>query len=160
MTVGPRVVFTRFGTSDSPKLMPWLAHTKRVLGPAIEMVASPAGGDGAIVWQVVSANNRQLARGVVVHDTYESARATAAGVVADALALEVTLVSEESRGVLGWFASLPDGPVIMGARWYATQRDRRYAIELALRSVAVATLQVGARLSDPALMAGPRVADY
>lgn len=161
MSAGPRIVFTRFHTSESPKLVPWVAHARRVLGDAYASLAltPTARSTGSIVWQLVSANNRQLARGAVVHETFDGARAAAAAVVAAADDLTVTLVSEETRGVLGWYACVADVPVIMGARWYATQRDRRQAIQLAVRSVAVATVQIGARLSDPALMMAEHALD-
>ena len=157
MAVGPRIVFVRFLTSDSPKLAPWVAHARRVVESKPDTVATkPSEGEGVIVWQLVSANNRQLARGVDVHESFEGAHADASIAVGARSQLSIDLVSEAGRGVYGWFASLDDRPVVTCARWYFTDRDRRHSIELALKSISVATLHTGARLTDPALMAGDR----
>ncbi len=159
MSVGPRVVFVRFVASDSPKLTPWLGHLQRVLGSRVAH-ASPGEPlpvtESLLVWQLVSANNRQLARSVEVRDTFEVATADAREVIESSNTLQVELVSEAGRGVYGWYASIDDTPVMTCARWYLTDRDRRHSIELALRAIAIATLRPGARLTDPALMAGDR----
>lgn len=157
MTVGPRIVFVRFLTSESPKLVPWAAHSSRVLAAKDgAAVLTKLSADGHVVWQLVSGNNRQLARGTEVHDSFEDARAHASMVVAAAARLTVDLVSEAGRGVYGWYVSLDGLPVATCARWYVSDRDRRHSIELALRSVAEATLHEGSRLTDPVLMAGSR----
>lgn len=155
MSVGPRIVFVRFLTSDSPKIVPWVAHAERVVGAASAADDASAEG-GRVVWQLVSANNRELARGIEVHATFEAARAHAAMVMEQAADLSVEHVSEAGRGVYGWFASVGDRPVVTCARWYMSSRDRQHSIDLALRSIPVATLHSGARLTDPALMAGDR----
>jgi hypothetical protein len=155
MSVGPRIVFVRFINGDSPKLSPWIAHVARVLGPVFRRQPA-SGGDGLLVWQLVSGNNRQLARSVDVHDSFEAASDSAHSIVHAASGLIVELVSEAGRGVYGWYASLDGTPVMTCARWYVTDRDRRHSIDLALRSVAVATLHTGSRLTDPALMGGDR----
>jgi hypothetical protein len=160
MSAGPRIVFTRFHTSESPKLVPWVAHTQRVLGTATAPEVAAVRTAGSVVWQLVSANNRQLARGADVHETFQGAHADAVDVVERAAELTVKLVSEDARGVLGWYAGIAGVPVVMGARWYTNQRDRRQAIELALRCIAVAEVQVGARLSDPRLLVSDGVGDY
>jgi len=154
MSVGPRIVFVRFQTSDSPKLVPWVTHSERVVGERADIGATAAGG--RVVWQLVSANNRELARGYDVHATFEEARAHAEMLVMATEKLEVGLVSEAGRGVYGWYASLDGRPVITCSRWYTTVRDRFHSIELALKSIPIAALHTGARLTDPALMAGDR----
>jgi hypothetical protein len=111
---------------------------------------------GIVVWQLVSANNRQLARGVEVYETFEQARASVGTVVSAGAELTIDLVSEAGRGVYGWYASLGGKPVATCARWYVTDRDRRNSIDLAMRSISLATVHTGARLTDPALMAGDR----
>lgn len=155
MSAGPRIVFVRFLTSDSPKIVPWVAHAERVVGTPTSAEVAPAEG-GRVVWQLVSANNRELARGVGVHPTFESARVHAAMVMELASTLVVEPVSEAGRGVYGWYASVSDRPVVTCARWYTSARDRQHSIDLAVRSIPVATLHEGARLTDPALMAGER----
>jgi len=158
MSLGPRVVFVRFLNGESPKLSPWVAHANRVVGdrPVAPVTPSSSGEKERLVWQLVSANNRQLARGVGVHESFELARAHAGRVVDSAAELSIEFVSEAGRGVYGWFASLRGVPVMTCARWYLTDRDRRHSSDLATRSISTAVLLAGARLTDPTLMAGQR----
>jgi hypothetical protein len=157
MSAGPRIVFVRFLTVDSPKLAPWVAHAGRVIGAHQGETVATKPSTGLVVWHLVSANNRELARGADVLDTFEGARANASAVVRAADQLSVESVSEAGRGVYGWFASLDDRPIVTCARWYVTDRDRRHSIQLALRSIAIAELHAGSRLTDPALLGGERV---
>ena len=154
MSVGPRIVFVRFLNVDSPKLVPWIAHARRVMGsvPLPSVATAPTDSNDRLVWQLVSANNRQLARGVGVHHSFEAARLHAQSVVASTT-LDVEQVSEAGRGVYGWFATDHGVPVMTCARWYVTDRDRRHSIKLAIASVTEAVLHDGARLTDSALMA-------
>ena len=158
MTVGPRIVFVRFLSSDSPKLTPWRTHAARVLGQAVSETAQQSGDDESrLVWQLVSGNNRQLARSVGVFSSFEAATVEVQTVVDAGDNLDVHLTSEAGRGVYGWYANVAGQPVITCARWYFTDRDRRQAVDLALRSVPHAILHVGARLTDPALLGGSNV---
>ena len=158
MPLGPRVVFMRFVDEESPKLTPWITHSSSVIGPALSALVAVAAkqGEGRSVWQLVSGNNRQLARGVGIHSTFESARAHAQSVIDSRAELTVEHVSEAGRGVYGWFATLAGVPVMTCARWYLTDRDRRHSSDIATRSLSTAILHAGSRLTDPTLMAGPR----
>lgn len=158
MTVGPRIVFTRFVTHSSPKLALWRDHTRRVVGESLmESLPSADGSeDCAMVWNLVSANNRMLARSATVFDSFDRAVASAARAVDADPTLSVTLVSDDRHGVLGWYAAAHGAAVMTCSRWYATERDRRHAIELALASIAVALLSPGSRLMDPSLLGGAR----
>ena len=153
MAVGPRFVFVRFQSSESPKLTPWLAHVSRVVGRTAR-ATMPLLGDGCLVWQLVSANNRELARSVDVYGSFEAATAGAQLVIDASGRTAFEQVSESGRGVYGWFASIDDIPVMTCARWYVTDRDRRHSIDIARKAVATATLHTGARLNLPALMGG------
>lgn len=155
MAAGPRLVFVRFPTRDSPKLKPWVAHIRRVLANVDGLETAPT-ADGSIVWQLVSANNRQLARGTDVYDTFEDAYAMVTDLVAQSASLAIGLVSEGGHGLYGWYLSRGGRPVATCARWYLTDRDRRNSITLAVRSLATAKLASGTRLTDPALMADDR----
>jgi len=155
MAAGPRLVFVRFPIRDSPRLKPWVAHIRRVLGE-IESELHPSMTDGFIVWQLVSANNRQLARGVDVYETFEEARSTVIALASSSARVTTELVSEAGRGLYGWYFRLDGRPVATCARWYLTDRDRRNSIMLALRSMPVATLNTGARLTEPMPMARDR----
>lgn len=158
MSLGPRVVFMRFLDDESPKLTPWIDHASSVMGvrAGVPTPATSTSDESRSVWQLVSANNRQLARGVGVHPSFDSARQHAELVVESGPRLVVEHVSESRRGVYGWFATLDDVPVMTCARWYLTDRDRRHSSELAARSITAASLLSGARLSDPTLMGGRR----
>lgn len=162
MSLGPRVVFMRFLDDESPKLTPWIEHASSVMGVRAAAPSAPASNadEGRSVWQLVSANNRQLARGVGIHSSFEGARQHAERVVEWGSRLVVEHVSESRRGVYGWFATLDDVPVMTCARWYLTDRDRRHSSDLAARSITAANLLSGSRLSDPTLMGGPRGASH
>ena len=153
MAVGPRVVFVRFQSGDSPKLAPWVAHASRVVGRTARATL-PVASDGCLVWQLVSANNRELARSVDVYGSFEAATAGAQLVIDASARTVVEQVSESGRGVYGWFAMVDGVPVMTCARWYVTDRDRRHSVEIARKAVATATLHTGARLNLPALMGG------
>lgn len=156
MVAGPRLVFVRFATPDSPKLKPWVAHNRRVLAGVDPTRTGATSTEGSIVWQLVSANNRQLARGIDVYATFEQAYAQVSELVGTAPSLVVDLVSEAGKGLYGWYLSAEGRPIATCARWYLTDRDRRNSISLALRSLAIATLGSGTRLTDPSLMADER----
>ena len=149
MSVGPRIVFVRFDASDSPKLSPWLGHLQCVVSPYTPVSAPDPESGSVLVWQLVSANNRQLARCADVRDTFEVATADAREVVDSCRDLAIELVSEASRGVYGWYAAIAGRPVMTCARWYLSERDRRHSIDIAMSAVEVATLQPGARLTTP-----------
>ena len=151
MSQGPRIVFTRFLSGDSPKLVPWVAHLRHVMPGAPQVGAVVDVGEGAIVWQLVSANNRHLARSVAIHSNFEDAAASARAVIAAGADLLVELVSQPNRGSYGWFALDGDAPVMSCSRWYLTPRDRRHSIALALRSLDQAELHSGVRLVHQAL---------
>lgn len=149
MALGPRVVFARFESVDSPKLVPWTLHVERVLATA---PAPAAGDDGVIVWQLVSANNRQLARSARVHPSFDSASQDAQRVIDEVDRLEFVPVSERGRGVYGWYANVGDDSVVVCAKWYVTDRDRRHSMALAHVAMGTARLREGTRLIDPKLL--------
>lgn len=160
MSLGPRVVFVRFLDDESPKLKPWTTHASSVLGADSRVVPAMSSAApqsvGSAVWHLVSANNRELARGVGVHSTFELARKHAERVVELGAQIVIEPVSEPARGVYGWYASIDGEPVMTCARWYVTDRDRRQSGELASRSIVAAVLLAGSRLTDPTLMGGRR----
>ncbi|MCU1423196.1 MAG: hypothetical protein JWN36_2847 [Microbacteriaceae bacterium] len=142
MSSCPRVVFLRFASADSPKLGPWKEHGRRVMGVA------PAGTEpgSAVIWHLSSANNRMLGRSAAIYrevaDAAESLRAN----VADFASWKIRLVGDEIRGNYGWYAAIDHEPVMICARWYTTERDRRHALDLALDSIVVADVSTGSRL--------------
>jgi hypothetical protein len=159
MSVGPRVLFTRFVNGDSPKLQPWLDHLRRVV-PLTDRPPTLAVDlmDSAVVWQLISGNNRQLGRSARIHSSYKRAADDARSAIESVHALDLVEVSEQFRGTYGWYATAAGDPIITCSRWYSTERDRQNAFALAMLSLSAAEMLGGARLMDPALMAsdGPR----
>src|ERR1700761_863207 len=118
MTVQPRVMFTRFSGVDNPELRPWLAHVSRVLGnraPAVAAVSDPS------VWQLISANNRELARSAGVYAGFRAASDAAAATVANVASAVSRHVVDDARGLLGWYLSIDDVPVMICSRWYLAE---------------------------------------
>ena len=58
------------------------------------------------------------------------------------------LVSDKLRGLYGWYASVDGSVALTCARWYATERDRRSSIDLAVISLPVAVQRPVARLMN------------
>jgi hypothetical protein len=143
-------VFTRVLSGDSPKLVPWVAHARQVTARTVEPEASGDPAVSPIVWQLVSGNNRHLARSVAIHESFEDAAASARGIIAARAELLIELVSQPTRGSYGWFAAEAGVPVMLCARWYVTPRDRRHSLALALRCLDEAELDPGVRVVHPA----------
>lgn len=144
---GPRIIFTRFSNADSPKLVPWRVHRRRVIGSQGERVRSAADGPRlAVVWQLVSANNRELARGADIFDDFQDAVVSATEAVEfTATDGSVFPVSDEVRGSYGWYLNVFDFPAVVCSRWYVAERERRQSLQLTLESLPIATIASGAR---------------
>lgn len=153
MSVGPRVVFLRFLSVESPKLQPWRAHFARVVGWDPELVArAGAAEEGVVTWHLVSANNRPLGRSGATFLAHADAVTSAQDAVDSHNRLVFELVADENSGMYGWFARVDAGVVLICPHWYVTERDRRKSMTLAADSLAVAALGAGARAMNPALM--------
>jgi hypothetical protein len=156
MTVGPRIVFTRFATSTSPKLRPWREHVRRVTGSAPELIGLDGETASVIVWNLVSANNRELGRGAHIYQRFDDAVLSAQRLIHEEL--EVVTVSGDRDGVYGWKASCAGTDELVCSRWYQTDRDRQHSITIAITALRAASLRAGARSNHPSLMAGERTA--
>jgi hypothetical protein len=143
MAVQPRVIFTRFSSADGLEFRPWTDHAARVLG---KHAPTPVAVDDPTVWQLVSANNRELARSVGTFDGFRSARDAAMASI-DALPRAIIRgVVDERQGLHGWYLSVDEEPSVVCARWYFADRERSQAVKLALSALPVATLSEGSRL--------------
>lgn len=156
MTVGPRIVFTRFASATSPKLRPWREHVRRVTGEAPELIGFDGETASVIVWNLVSANNRELGRGARIYQRFDDAVLSAERLIH--VELDVTPVSGDRDGVYGWKASLEGTPELVCSRWYQTDRDRQHSTSIAMAALRGASLRAGARSNHPSLMAGERSA--
>jgi hypothetical protein len=158
MTVGPRIVFTRFASSATPKLRPWREHVRRVTGTAPDLIGLDDETASVIVWNLVSANNRELGRGAHIYQRFDDAVLGAQRAIADSDELDVVPVSGDRDGVYGWRAAHLGTTELVCSRWYQTDRDRQHSITIALGALRGASLRDGARSNHPSLMAGERSA--
>lgn len=151
MSAAPRVVFTRFPAWDAARLSPWMSHLQRLTGDDTDpdLVFQDWVGE-AVVWQLVSANNRQLARSARIYPALRDAVAEARQVSAMATELEVRFVGEAAPGRFGWIARHGHSDVMTCPRWYATHRERAHSIQLAVRCLGLADLDPDARVIPPA----------
>ena len=144
MAVQPRVIFTRFSSVASVEFRPWIDHLNCVLGshaPAVADVSDPT------VWQLVSANNRELARSVGMFAGFRSAQESAESSVTSLPVAEIRGVVDEKRGLHGWYLAVDGKPSVVCARWYLADRERTHAVNLAVSALAGALLAEGARLA-------------
>ncbi|MFC5929605.1 hypothetical protein D6T64_17390 [Cryobacterium melibiosiphilum] len=157
----PRITFTRFSSAGSAKLAPWREHRRRVIERTGPTATGPTteSADRSVVWQLLSANNRELARSADVYVDFISARASAVH-AAEGVASRgtVTLVSDDQRGAYGWFVDVDQVTEIVCARWYVAERERRHAVELTLASLPLARIADGARQHVEWQLPAPRVA--
>jgi len=146
----------RFATARSPKLQLWIDHFDRVVGHAPRVVNTLASGvdECIIVWHLVSANNRMLARSANLYERFEDAQADALATSGSTGPREIVLTSHQRRGEYGWYSMLGGEVEMICARWYGTERDRRNAIELAELSLLGSRLAAGARPIDPEVHRG------
>ncbi|WP_167138697.1 hypothetical protein [Diaminobutyricimonas sp. TR449] len=142
---GPRIIFTRFADSNSPKLTPWRDHRRRVVGSAGQS-GRQSSEPLSVVWQLISANNRELARSADVYDDFQDAVSSATEAV-ELIATDgsVVQVSDERHGSYGWYITLFDLPAVVCSRWYLAERERRHAVALTLKSLPIASITAGAR---------------
>lgn len=156
MTVGSRIVFMRFATARSPKLQLWIDHFERVVGHGPRVVNSVVSSqeECIVVWHLVSANNRMLARSANLYERFEDAQRDALAMSGSTGPRDIVLTSHQRRGEYGWYSSLDGEVEMICARWYGTERDRRNAIELAELSLVSSHLGAGARPIDPEVHRG------
>jgi len=142
----PRIVFTCSATLDLAILDPWREHRGRVVRSTAE-AARPArdAACAAVVWQLVSANNRELARSADVFDDYQDAVISANEAVQFAGSNDVVPVSDPITGGYGWYIRVLGLPAVVCGRWYLAERERRHSLRLTLESIPLARLTPGAR---------------
>lgn len=145
MSVCPRIVFTRFTGFESPKANLWRAHLTRVTGRSTELPSSEASDSTVIAWSLVSANNRELARGFQAQTRFEDAVTEVERVIAVGANFEPHLVNDRVLGGYGWYLTGDDEPEMVCARWYDSDRDRRAGLRAARAALGIAALSPGVR---------------
>jgi hypothetical protein len=110
----------------------------------------------AVIWHLSSANNRMLGRSARIYADVADAAASLRSNIQHFESWKIKFVGDEVRGNYGWYASVDHEPVMICARWYTTERDRRQALDLALDSIVVAEVQTGSRLVGAAARGGSR----
>jgi hypothetical protein len=153
MSVKPRVVFMRFAARGTSKLELWQTHRDRVLGFSASIVETfGQTTDGSVVaYNLVSTNNRVLARSAHLYAHLGDAIAAAHTLVESAAALKIALVTDSLRGQYGWHGSAAGVAVLTSDHWHATERDRRASVEVSLIALATAEIATEARLIDTSL---------
>jgi hypothetical protein len=156
MSVGSRVVFMRFTAARSPKLQLWASHFAEVVGRPPVTVGSRLAGEqeSIVVWHVISANNRMLARSADLYERFEDARVGALAARGLTTGREIVLTSHKERGEYGWYATADENVEMVCSRWYRTERDRHNAIVLAEASLHNSELSTGARAVEQLATAG------
>jgi len=87
------------------------------------------------VWRLISANNREIARGAGMYADYAEAAAHAQQVRDAAPLLTVTFLRRTGRGDYSWYASFGKCPVLLAAAWHRTARDRDRSAATALQAL-------------------------
>ena len=137
MTSGPRILFASFADVKAKSAM-WSGHSELVRGiPDVEFVMSSG---PFIVWQLVTANGRSIARAVSGFSSFEDADRDARYVVCGSDTLQVEMVTNPISGMHGWAARLGGEYVAVCSRWYASERDSCNASSLAIASLPVAQI--------------------
>jgi hypothetical protein len=152
MSHGPRVAFLRFASREALKLEPWREHCRMVTGSPPIISEAPDESDGVTIvsWQLISSNNRTLARSARLYTSLHLAEERVGRIIAARDRIETHLVSEDLRGMHGWWASISGIAIMTCSRLYLTERDRNQSAELAIASLPLAVVQHGARLLVPA----------
>jgi len=127
MSTGARVQFIRVDPTDRARMTSWIHHISRLTGAPVE----PSPESPVVVWQLAAANHRVLGRGVVSRETVDDARADVAAIVAARDRLTARMVRLESNRGYGWVLLDGRDAVLISARWYAMERDRRESLRSA-----------------------------
>lgn len=131
------MVFTLFDEVAVKSAM-WFGHARQFVGGG-KIVPGSAGGP-FIVWQLVTANSRPVARSVAGFASLELAISDARRVAALAPQAAISMVLDQPNGLRGWVATVDDTAITTCARWYVSDRDCRNAAELAVASLPAAPL--------------------
>ena len=141
----PRVIVTSFVAGQSERIRSWHQHSARVLGGD----PPPHVGSAAVgsVWHLASSNNRTLARRIAVFPSADAAVADARRTLGTSDTLEASMVRDRHLLELGWYLRSAEGPTLVSARWYSTERDRRNSVLAALEALRSAVLDPVVRVS-------------
>lgn len=131
-------VYDHRGSGELPAVVRhWHDHERAMLaaarGGTPTLGSPPAWRLGApwTVWRLLSANNRELARGVGVQPSMEAARRAAAAVIARAPDAVPTFVFDPDRAH-GWCVTIDGQPVLIAPSWHQSRRTNRLNLDKAL----------------------------
>ncbi|WP_295823667.1 hypothetical protein [uncultured Microbacterium sp.] len=117
-----RVVFDTFRSATDPLLASWLSFRARILpAAAAPQIRSADGAPGTGVygvWRLLATNNRELARGTVLHPSPDRAWADAEHLRERAADLSSITLRGDLSTRHGWALRLDGEPVLMCSRWY------------------------------------------
>lgn len=156
-SVGPRITFTVFRSSDDPMLRSWLRFRSPLVGGSTPddvltlgraTAEDPARRDRRDVaaepgfWRLLASNNRELGRSFLLYRSFDHARSHVGQVQSDPQALAVAFVSGprggSGGGPRGWVVTFDGTPVMTCSRWYDSTSARAAAATVALAALPAA----------------------
>ena len=141
--VGPRaVLFEGASSRTAATRARWDAHERAVL-TLLQGELAPANPDVSqpwIVWRLLSANNRELGRGVGSFPSPSIARAAVERVIGRADLLESASAFAMDRGQHAWALRLAEDFVVIAPRWHRSRRANRENLTIAIDSLRHARL--------------------
>lgn len=140
---GPRaVLFEGAASRTASTRARWDAHERAVLA-LLQGEIAPANGVVSqpwIVWRLLSANNRELGRGVGAFASPAIARAAVEHAIRQADRLESASAFAMDRGEHAWALRLDDDFVVIAPRWHRSRRANRENLMIAIESLRHARL--------------------
>ncbi len=141
--VGPRaVLFEGTSSRTASTRARWDAHERGVLtllqGELVSITLEVA--QPWIVWRLLSANNRELGRGVGAFASSANARSAVERVIGLADQLESASAFALDRGQHAWALRLEDDFVVIAPRWHRSRRANRENLTIAIESLRHARL--------------------
>ncbi|MBN9153306.1 MAG: hypothetical protein J0J05_04900 [Microbacterium sp.] len=133
--------------ASAQRIHSWRDHCTPALG-LTRADHGPLVAEARFVWQLVSGNNRAIARGYRAYTTATEAQEHAAALRAVAGRLAVRTLRLSHDAVYSWVATHGADIVLMSARSYSTVRDVRDSIVMALATLPEATAGPARRETD------------
>ena len=140
---GPRAVLFEGSSSRTASTRArWDTHERGVLTLLRGELVSATGevAEPWIVWRLLSANNRELGRGVGAFPSSSAARAAVERVIGRADQLDSASAFALDRGQHAWALRLADDFVVIAPRWHRSRRANRENLTIAIESLRHARL--------------------
>lgn len=123
------------GLDLPPVVRKWLDHERTILAAASPRTVDAGrpsddrlAGSPWIVWRLLSGNNREIGRGVGVHDSLTAARRAVERAVVNADRFTSTYVFDR-RSSHGWCLHLDGVPIMVSPLWHRSRRVNRLNLD-------------------------------